>query len=85
MVLRGQVLTMRESFAGLIGGLIFAMLLVYLLMVVNFQSWVDPLIIIMCAAARTCGNRLDAVCDRHYSQRARADGSHHVHGRRNGE
>jgi multidrug efflux pump subunit AcrB len=46
MVLRGQVLTMRESFAGLIGGLVFAMLLVYLLMVVNFQSWVDPLIII---------------------------------------
>jgi multidrug efflux pump subunit AcrB len=37
---------MRESFAGLIGGLIFAMLLVYLLMVVNFQSWTDPLIII---------------------------------------
>jgi multidrug efflux pump subunit AcrB len=46
IVLRGQVLTMRESFTGLIGGLIFAMLLVYLLMVVNFQSWVDPLIII---------------------------------------
>ncbi len=46
MVLRGQVLTMRESFEGLIGGLVFAMLLVYLLMVVNFQSWVDPLIII---------------------------------------
>jgi multidrug efflux pump subunit AcrB len=46
MVLRGQVLTMRESFAGLIGGLVFAMVLVYLLMVVNFQSWVDPLIII---------------------------------------
>jgi multidrug efflux pump subunit AcrB len=46
MVLRGQVLTMRESFAGLIGGLIFAMVLVYLLMVVNFQSWVDPLIIV---------------------------------------
>jgi multidrug efflux pump subunit AcrB len=46
IVLRGQVLTMRESFAGLIGGLVFAMLLVYLLMVVNFQSWVDPLIII---------------------------------------
>ena len=46
MTLRGQVQTMRESFVGLIGGLIFAMLLVYLLMVVNFQSWTDPLIII---------------------------------------
>jgi multidrug efflux pump subunit AcrB len=46
MVLRGQVQTMQDSFAGLIGGLIFAMILVYLLMVVNFQSWTDPLIII---------------------------------------
>jgi multidrug efflux pump subunit AcrB len=46
MVLRGQVQTMKDSFAGLIGGLVFAMLLVYLLMVVNFQSWIDPLIII---------------------------------------
>ena len=44
MVLRGQILTMRESFAGLIGGLVFAMVLVYLLMVVIVQSWVDPLI-----------------------------------------
>ena len=46
MVLRGQVQTMQDSFVGLIGGLIFAMVLVYLLMVVNFQSWIDPLIII---------------------------------------
>ena len=46
IVLRGQVQTMKESFAGLLGGLIFAMVLVYLLMVVNFQSWVDPLVII---------------------------------------
>jgi multidrug efflux pump subunit AcrB len=46
IVLRGQVQTMKDSFAGLLGGLAFAMLLVYLLMVVNFQSWVDPLIII---------------------------------------
>ena len=46
MVLRGQVQTMQDSFVGLIGGLIFAMVLVYLLMVVNFQSWTDPLIII---------------------------------------
>lgn len=38
--------TMKDSFVGLFAGLIFAMVLVYLLMVVNFQSWVDPLIII---------------------------------------
>jgi multidrug efflux pump subunit AcrB len=46
LVLRGQVQTMKESFAGLLGGLIFAMVLVYLTMVVNFQSWTEPLIII---------------------------------------
>jgi multidrug efflux pump subunit AcrB len=46
LVLRGQVQTMKETFAGLLGGLLFAMVLVYLMMVVNFQSWTDPLIII---------------------------------------
>jgi CzcA family heavy metal efflux pump len=46
LVMRGQVASMRESFAGLALGLAFAVVLVYLLMVVNFQSWLDPLIII---------------------------------------
>jgi multidrug efflux pump subunit AcrB len=36
---------MRSSFAGLAGGLVIAILLVYFLMVVNFQSWLDPFII----------------------------------------
>jgi len=45
--LRGQVESMRSSFLGLGFGLIFAVMLVYLLMVINFQSWVDPLIILM--------------------------------------
>ena len=44
--LRGQVLTMQDSFAGLGLGLLFSIVLIYLLMVVNFHSWVDPLIII---------------------------------------
>jgi multidrug efflux pump subunit AcrB len=44
--LRGQVLTMHDSFIGLGLGLIFSVVLIYLLMVVNFHSWVDPLIII---------------------------------------
>ena len=44
--IRGQVQTMRDSFTGLFIGLACAMVLVYLLMVVNFQSWIDPLIII---------------------------------------
>jgi multidrug efflux pump subunit AcrB len=43
---RGQVESMNSSFRGLSFGLIFAVVLVYLLMVVNFQSWTDPLIII---------------------------------------
>jgi multidrug efflux pump subunit AcrB len=43
---RGQVETMRSSFTGLELGILFAILLVYLLMVVNFQSWLDPFIII---------------------------------------
>ncbi|MGH8048351.1 MAG: efflux RND transporter permease subunit [Chthoniobacterales bacterium] len=46
IVLRGQVETMRTSFIGLGQGLVFAVVLVYLLMVVNFQSWLDPFIII---------------------------------------
>jgi len=46
MVERGQVQTMNESFTGLGYGILFAVILVYLLMVVNFQSWLDPFIII---------------------------------------
>ncbi len=43
---RGQIETMRSSFSGLLGGLLFAIVLVYLLIVINFQSWLDPFIII---------------------------------------
>jgi CzcA family heavy metal efflux pump len=46
IVVRGQVSTMRSSFLGLGVGLAGAILLVYLLIVVNFQSWLDPFIII---------------------------------------
>ncbi|MGA7697692.1 MAG: efflux RND transporter permease subunit [Candidatus Sulfotelmatobacter sp.] len=46
IVVRGQVATMRSSFFGLGVGLIGAILLVYLLIVINFQSWLDPFIII---------------------------------------
>ena len=46
IAIRGQVQTMQSSFVGLAGGLAFAVVLVYLLIVVNFQSWVDPFIII---------------------------------------
>jgi multidrug efflux pump subunit AcrB len=47
LALRGQVETMNSSFVGLGLGILFAIALVYLLMAVNFQSWLDPFIILM--------------------------------------
>src|SRR5208283_3376961 len=44
---RGQTATMRSSFRGMAYGLVFAVILVYFVMVVNFQSWTDPFIILM--------------------------------------
>ena len=46
IIVRGQVATMRSSFIGLGLGLVGAIVLVYLLIVINFQSWLDPFIII---------------------------------------
>jgi CzcA family heavy metal efflux pump len=46
IIVRGQIQTMRESFRGLVFGLLFSIVLVYALIVVNFQSWLDPFIII---------------------------------------
>jgi multidrug efflux pump subunit AcrB len=55
MSLRGQVLTMQQSFQGLFLGLAGAIVLVYLLMVVNFQSWSEPFIIIMALPGALAG------------------------------
>src|SRR5258706_8854038 len=52
---RGQVETMNSSFVGLGFGLIFAVLLVYFVMVVNFQSWLDPFIILTALPGALCG------------------------------
>ena len=52
---RGQMQTQRESFTGLLTGLAFAIVFVYLLIVVNFQSWVDPFIIITALPAAITG------------------------------
>jgi multidrug efflux pump subunit AcrB len=52
---RGQVETMQSSFKRLALGLVFAILLVYLLMVVNFQSWLDPFIILMAVPGALSG------------------------------
>jgi multidrug efflux pump subunit AcrB len=55
VVIRGQVQTMRTSYVGLLAGLVFAILLDYLLIVVNFQSWLDPLIMISALPAALAG------------------------------
>jgi multidrug efflux pump subunit AcrB len=55
IVVRGQVQTMKASFTGLYGGLAFAILLVYLLIVINFQSWTDAFIIITALPAALAG------------------------------
>ncbi len=55
MVTRGQVATMHSSFVGLGAGLAFAILLVYLLIVINFQSWSEAFIIITALPAALAG------------------------------
>jgi multidrug efflux pump subunit AcrB len=55
VVVRGQVQTMNSSFIGLTSGLFFSILLVYLLIVVNFQSWLDPFMIVAALPAALCG------------------------------
>src|SRR3989454_2826498 len=52
---RGQVDSMNKSFAGIGAGILFAIVLVYFLMAVNFQSWTDPFIIIMALPGALCG------------------------------
>ena len=47
VTLSGQVETMRESYTGLFTGIALAVVLVYLFLVINFQSWIDPLIVLM--------------------------------------
>jgi CzcA family heavy metal efflux pump len=55
VTLRGQFGTMQDAYMGLIGGLIFSILLVYMLIVVNFQSWLDPFVIVMALPAALAG------------------------------
>ncbi len=55
ITIRGQVDTMQASYQGLLIGLAFAIILIYLLIVVNFQSWLDPFIIITALPAALAG------------------------------
>jgi multidrug efflux pump subunit AcrB len=55
MTMRGQIVTMNTAFSGLGLGLIGAVLLIYLLIVVNFQSWLDPFVIVTALPAALAG------------------------------
>ena len=55
LTIRGQVRTMESSYTGLLGGLALAVVLVYMLIVINFQSWLDPFIIITALPAALTG------------------------------
>ncbi len=55
VIVRGQIQTMRSSFQGLVAGLAFSIVLVYMLIVINFQSWLDPFIIISALPAALAG------------------------------
>ena len=55
VTVRGQLDTMRTSYIGLLAGLAFAVVLIYLLIVVNFQSWLDPFVIITALPAALAG------------------------------
>jgi multidrug efflux pump subunit AcrB len=55
IVVRGQIETMQSSFRGLFAGLAFSIVLVYMLIVINFQSWLDPFVIIAALPAALSG------------------------------
>ena len=83
--LRGQVRTMETSFYRLGLGMIFAVVLVYLLMAVNFQSWLDPFIILMALPGALAGIVWMLFITQTTFSVPVADGHHHVHRRGHGQ
>ncbi len=77
IVLRGQNEVMENSFRMLGFGLILAIILVYAVLVILFQSWVDPFIIMMAVPGGVARHHLDAGAHRDHHQRDVADGRHH--------
>ena len=78
IVVRGQIQSMHSAFDNLTIGLLFAAVFVYMLMVVEgYESFLDPLAVVLAPAG--CGRRYpaDAVRDRHNDKRAVTDGIHH--------
>ena len=72
---------MASSFSGLLWGLAFSIVLVYLLIVVNFQSWLDPFIILMALPAALAGIVWFLFITRTTVSVPALDRRHHVHGR----
>ena len=85
IVIRGQIASMHQAFGDLSIGLLFAAVFVYALMVVNYQSFIDPLAVILALPGAGSGIILHAVRHRNDVQRAVADGRDHGGGRRLGE
>jgi hypothetical protein len=81
---RGQIESMNGAFERLTLGLLFAAVFVYLLMVVNYQSFIDPLAVILALPGAAPASS-DAVRDRHHAVGAVADGRDHGGRRRLGQ
>ena len=85
VTLRGQVSTMTEAYSQLFLGLGFAIVLIYLLIVVNFQSWIDPAVIVMGLPGALAGIVWMLFLTDTNAVGAGADRRDHVHGRGDGE
>jgi hypothetical protein len=72
---------MERAFSGLLFGLLGAVVLIYLLIVVNFQSWTDPAVIVSALPAALAGIVWMLFATAHHAVGAGADRRHHVHGR----
>ena len=81
IILRGQSETMQKSYIGLLSGLVFSILLIYLLIVVNFQSWLDPFLIISALPAALAGIAWFLFATGTRLSVPGTHGRHHVHGR----
>ncbi|MFO0733327.1 MAG: efflux RND transporter permease subunit [Nitrospiraceae bacterium] len=78
--IHGQASLMYEAHAELIFGLLAAIVLVYLLIVVNFQSWLDPFVIVTALPWRVGRHRLGPIPDPYETLGVGVDGCHHDDG-----
>ena len=78
---RGQAVTMSSAYSQLVIGLAFSIVLIYLLIVVNFQSWLDPFVIVMALPAALAGIAWMLFLTHTRLSVAGADRCDHVHGR----